>query len=237
MIVGRTADLNLAAKIELQIENARLRELLSLAGVNDQFVDHYVSQAVAQSGQYPQENGPLRQLKPRVTGTSSIRSLSDDAQQNSVPRSRGSVPLPTSQSSSSITGMRMASMAIPREPLSDYATTFPVSSMPGLSTPTDFDWLYQSTPSLQSQSPRDDFCCDTFLIPSQGPAPVADDKAILCSVAKQMIEQYHISPMEMEQVKAKLAAGFCRPAYIGAGCAVNNQTLFQVLNELSLRYS
>lgn len=234
----RDADIKGAALLELQIENARLRELLSLAGVNDQFVEHYVSQAVAQSGQYPQATNPsLRQLKPRVAGMDSTRSLSSNAQPNPVCIPRENAPASISQNDSAASNTRVPSMTTLPTPVSNLATPFSVPSMPDLSAPTDFDWLYQPTPSLQSQGPEDDFCCDSFLMSSKGPARVADDNAILCSVAKQMIEQYNISPMEMDQVKAKLAPGFCQPAYPGAGCAVDNQTLFQVLNELSTRYS
>ncbi|KAK5102489.1 hypothetical protein LTR70_000345 [Exophiala xenobiotica] len=234
----RDADIERASLLELQIENGRLRELLALAGVNDQFVEHYVSQAVAQSGQFPQETNPsLRQLKPRVTGMESTRSLNGTAQLNPISKSAGSAPTQTSQNGLSTTSMAVPSMTVPPTPAPNYAAPFFVSSMPDLSGSSDFNWLYQPTPSLRSQDSGDEFCCDTFLIPTQGPARVADDSSILCSVAKQMIEQYHISPAEMETVKTKLAPGFCRPAYPGAGCAVNNQTLFRVLNELSSRYS
>jgi len=232
------ADIERASLLELQIENGRLRELLALAGVNDQFVEHYVSQAVAQSGQFPQAMNPsLRQLKPRVTGMDPTRSLHSIVQPNPVPKLNGNAPTQTSQNGASTTSMALPSMTVPATPTSSYAASFTVPSMPDLGSSSDFSWLYQAAPSPQPREPSDDFCCGSFHVSSSGPVHVADDSAILCSVAKQMIEQYHLSPAEMEDVKTKLAPGFCRPAYPGAGCAVNNQTLFRVLNDLSTRYA
>ena len=234
----RDATLKEGALLEVQIENARLRELLALAGVTDTFVDQYVSQAIAQSGQYHQGTNPsLRQLKPRVAGIGSTPLLASSAEPNQVPRSCSSALPFSSHKSAASTNISMSSMTMPLASASTHSALFSAPSMPDPSHPTDFDWLYQPTPSLDSQDSDEDFCCDTFLVPAQGTLRAADDNAILCSVAKQMIEQYHISPTEMKQVKAKLAAGFCKPAYPGAGCAVNNETLFQVLNELSSNYS
>lgn len=73
------ADMQRPAFLGLQIENTRLRELLALTGVNDQFVDQYVAQAVAQVAQHPQETNPgLRQLKPKIAPVDTSRSLSSN---------------------------------------------------------------------------------------------------------------------------------------------------------------
>lgn len=250
---AREADLQRSAFIELQIENTRLRELLALAGVNEQFVDHYVSQAVSQVA-YPQDNNPaLRQLKPKIAPVDPGRTLSSSSlpqsnrQQHSVHQlsSRSAPSIPTIPSTSD--GMS------PQTPTSSYhaSTPFPGSPMT-TNAPTTFDWRYQSgrsTPvqhqpqhSHQMNAPQfrrhsDMLVCDTFHIPARNNPPIADENAVLCSVAKQMIEQYNIPPAEMEQVKLKLSEGFCRPAFEGGGCCVQNSKLFEVLNDLSQRYT
>ncbi|KAJ9652957.1 hypothetical protein H2198_007825 [Neophaeococcomyces mojaviensis] len=233
----REANIQRAAFLELQIENTRLRELLSLAGVNDDFVEHYVSEAVAQSGQFPRETNPsLRQIKPKIATMEPARILTNNVQE--VPSSRaltrGAVPINTNTADT-----RLPDTNVPSTPTSTYisSTPFPLPTMSEMTTPTTApDWLYQQASSLSTQQSCD-FYCDTFQVAAKGSTKIADESSVLCSVAQHMIDQFELSPQEMEQVKAKLATGFCRPSYPGAGCAVNNQTLFQILNELSARYS
>jgi len=233
----READIQRAAFLELQIENTRLRELLALAGVNDDFVDHYVSQAVAQSGQFPQETNPsLRQLKPKIATMEPARPLPKNSQAASNNRASARTPIPIN---TNVANPRLPDASVASTPTSSYMspTPFSLPTMSGMTTPTTaLDWLYQQPPSLPTQG-SNDFYCESFQLSANGPTGIADESSVLCSVAKQMIDQYHLSPQEMEQVKAKLATGFCRPSYPGAGCAVNNQTLFQVLNEISARHS
>ena len=239
-ITCRSADIQRSAFLELQIENARLRELLALAGLSDQFVEHYVSQAIAQSGQFPQESNPaFRQLKPKISGVETAQSSNSSVLPSTFSRNYG-------QQSTSMHSMKTPYPNVnvpdgrPSSPsASGYAAnTIFVPSTQDMNVAQNFDWLHRQTPPQhQSQELTGTFTCDTFLVSSQSTALVADDSSVLCSVAKQMIDQYHIPPAEMEEVKAKLAEGFRRPPYPGAGCAVNNQTLFQVLNELSQKYS
>lgn len=244
-ITCRDADIQRAAFIELQIENTRLRELLSLAGVNDQFVEHYVSQAVAQASQFPQEANPtLRQLKPKIATMDATRMLSSASassssttiQQPNVasgPSRRHSHTVMSSTSGTSVTDRNIAPT-----PTSSYNPISPfIPPLTDISSPTTFDWLYQQSPLPQAQNPSDPFICEVFGIAAPGPLRAADDNTVLCSVAKQMMDQYHIPPLELEQVKAKLSQGFCQPSYPGSGCSVDNQILFQVLNELSAKYA
>ncbi|KAK5936564.1 hypothetical protein PMZ80_011188 [Knufia obscura] len=85
-ITCRDAEIERAAFLELQIENAKLRELLVLAGVNDQVIEQYLLQSVTQSGHFLQELNPsLRQLKPRIAGRGPARSINDIGQSTDVP--------------------------------------------------------------------------------------------------------------------------------------------------------
>lgn len=244
-ITCRDADIQRAAFIELQIENTRLRELLSLAGVNDQFVEHYVSQAVAQASQFPQEANPtLRQLKPKIATMDPTRVLSNASTSNpilqqqqsniaSAPSRRHSHTVMSSTSGSSVAERNIApTSASSYNPISPF-----IPPMTEISSPTTFDWLYQPSPLPQARNPSDPFLCEHFGLAAQGIPRTTDDNTVLCSVAKQMIDQYHIPPHEMEKVKSKLSSGFCQPSYPGSGCSVDNQILFQVLNELSTKYA
>ncbi|KAK5072029.1 hypothetical protein LTR51_006513 [Lithohypha guttulata] len=254
----READIQRAALIELQIENTRLRELLALAGINEQFVEHYVSQAVSQAANYPQETNPaLRQLKPKIVTVDASRTLSSSSMQ-ATPRPRGTQNNPSHTSQSVV--RTTPDGTTPPTPGVIYPHSSPYTAPQH--TSHNFDWLYQqgrTTPqpgpqprfqqqqqqqqqpppihSQPYQPPTDVLMCDAFGVAAHGPVRVADENSVLCSVAKQMIEQYNISPAEMKQVKLKLSQGFCRSAYPGSGCAVDNQVLFQVLNELSSRYT
>lgn len=231
-ITCREADIQKAALLELQIENARLRELLSLAGVNEDFIEHYVSQAVAQSGPFPQETNPsLRQLKPKILSLDTSRQHAVNGH-SSIVRStaRPSVSISTNVANARSTDVAMDSAHTPNFTA---PTPFSLSSLAEI-TPTTgtFDWLYQQTPSLDSKDSGDLFC-EVFQISAKGSPKMADENSIQCSVAKQMIDQYHLSPQTLEDVKSRLAAGFRKSAYPGSGCAIQNQTLFQVLHELS----
>lgn len=239
-ITCRSADIQRSAFLELQIENARLRELLALAGVNDQFVEHYVSQAIAQSGQFPQESNPsLRQLKPKLSGLEPAQPANAGSLPAAPPGIYGQQTASMRPMNASYTSMGMSDGYNASPSTTTYSPSTPfVPSLQDTDATRDMDWLYQQLPQpAQSQEQTESFNCETFLVPSQGPVGVADDSSVLCSVAKQMIDQFHISSAEMDDVKTKLSQGFFRPPYPGAGCAVNNQTLFQVLNELSQKYS
>ncbi|KAK5088723.1 hypothetical protein LTR05_002944 [Lithohypha guttulata] len=228
----READIQRAAFIELQIENTRLRELLALAGINEQ-------------------------LKPKIVTVDASRTLSSSSMQ-ATPRPRGTQNNPSHTSQSVV--RTTPDGTTPPTPGVIYPHSSPYTAPQH--TSHNFDWLYQQgrttpqpgpQPRFQQQQqqqqqpppihshpyqpPTDVLMCDAFGVAAHGPVRVADENSVLCSVAKQMIEQYNISPAEMKQVKLKLSQGFCRSAYPGSGCAVDNQVLFQVLNELSSRYT
>lgn len=54
----------------------------------------------------------------------------------------------------------------------------------------------------------------------------------LCAIAEELISQYNTRGVELAEIQRKLWAGFSRSA-TGDGCRVQNQVLFQVLNEIS----
>ena len=83
----------------------------------------------------------------------------------------------------------------------------------------------------------DSFCCPVFGVKAEGPLQTSTENTVLCSLAIRMIEQYNIDDHDLEEVKRRLAAGFAPPAAPGASCRVNNQLLFDVLNDISSKLS
>lgn len=55
----------------------------------------------------------------------------------------------------------------------------------------------------------------------------------LCALAVELINQYNTRGVETEEIRRKLWAGFRRGLSSGGGCRVQNQVLFQVLDEIS----
>ena len=54
----------------------------------------------------------------------------------------------------------------------------------------------------------------------------------LCAIAEELISQYNTRGADLEEIKGKLWTGF-RAGTTGDGCRVQNQVLFQVLDEIS----
>lgn len=104
----------------------------------------------------------------------------------------------------------------------------------------EFNWLFDQLPALSPQ-PADKcesggICCGEFIVPPNNTTYADDRNSVLCSVARDLLEQYNIPPHEMEGIKIRLATGFSRPG-VGKECRVDNHTLFQLLNEISSKYS
>lgn len=150
----RDADIQRAAFLEVQIENARLRVLLALSGVNEDFIDNYVSQAVAQSGQFPRKTNPLvRQIKPKIANIESTR-----PQVNGIHH----VALKRSLITPNLSTLQIDLSAVPTSaPL--FATTSPYTStvptITGIPSANTLDWLYQQPHSTTNDSDTGDLSC------------------------------------------------------------------------------
>ncbi|OJK02837.1 hypothetical protein ASPACDRAFT_40150 [Aspergillus aculeatus ATCC 16872] len=55
----------------------------------------------------------------------------------------------------------------------------------------------------------------------------------LCAIADELITQYNTRGVELDEIRRKLWAGFSRGLTTEEGCRVQNQILFQVLDEIS----
>ncbi|PLB42007.1 uncharacterized protein BDW47DRAFT_43797 [Aspergillus candidus] len=66
------------------------------------------------------------------------------------------------------------------------------------------------------------------------PWPSNDDvlNTTLCAIAEELIQQYNTRGLDMEEIRKKLWIGFSK-GFRDDGCRVQNQVLFQVLDEIS----
>lgn len=55
----------------------------------------------------------------------------------------------------------------------------------------------------------------------------------LCAIADELISQFNTRGVDMEEIRRKLWDGFRKGLTTGEGCRVQNQILFQVLDEIS----
>ncbi|PYH43217.1 bZIP transcription factor [Aspergillus saccharolyticus JOP 1030-1] len=55
----------------------------------------------------------------------------------------------------------------------------------------------------------------------------------LCAIADELITQYNTRGVELDEIRRKLWAGFTKGLTTEEGCRVQNQILFQVLDEIS----
>ncbi|KAE8349448.1 hypothetical protein BDV28DRAFT_60795 [Aspergillus coremiiformis] len=55
----------------------------------------------------------------------------------------------------------------------------------------------------------------------------------LCAIAEELVKQYNRRGVDMAEIQKKLWSGFCNGVTTDEGCRVQNQILFQVLDEIS----
>jgi len=102
---------------------------------------------------------------------------------------------------------------------------------------SSYEWLFDVDTHGSQTATLGVFDCDAFNVPPNGPLLQDEGDTILCSMAKQMIDQYNPTPSEMEEIKSRLATAFSFPTLPETGCRVNTQILFQVLSEVHSKQS
>ena len=194
-----------------------------MAGINEALTDSYVNQAIVQ----PMDpTTSLRQIRPRIamqqqdSRQSQARNTSPFSDTSSLGRVRSNVePFPTTYGQAPYMHAQnlpaMQQLQVP-------------SGVPDIAGSHQQRSIFRASPR-----PAEDFRCDTFGCAPAGPLIETRENMILCSVAKQIIDQYNIDPIDMEFVKARLATGFGKPSMPGQGCRVDNRLLFQTLSEIN----
>ena len=242
-VTCREAELQLNAFKELQIENARLRQLLEILGVNENLVNTFVHQdpATASSNSTP----ALRQLKPKIALTPGLAKdspvLKNDVTSNSHSTSLAALSPPATSSSSQptpffamwSTDLDASGFGPRRETPGTSPSNFPVHEP--FRTQSFLPQFQGGTTCVGGLYTGESFCCMVFGTKATGPLQASHENTVLCSLAKELIDQYNIDEETFDQIKTRLAAGFTPPAHPGECCRVNNQLLFEVLAEISGR--
>lgn len=250
-ITCREADLQRDVFSQLQQENARLRELLVYAGISPDLVESYVTRDAALATQDP--NQSLRQIKPKVsfaasnidTNTAAISSCGPRGCDSRKPSSANPAtaaqvtPLfdPTTTTIglndptySSLSRTTSISTSVPQ--YSPSAQNFALTDLQS----NTFDWLFDQQPG---DNQNDSIFPDTFGLNTYNSNLPGSQNTILYSVAKDLINQFEVTPHEMENIKARLQVHFSRPSGTNSGQdeVVNQQILFHILNELSTKHN
>jgi hypothetical protein len=240
-VTCREAELRLNAFKELQIENARLRQLLEILGVNEDLVNTFVHQdaATASSSSTP----ALRQLKPKIALAPGLAKHSpapkNETTSNGYPTNLAALSLPSTSSSSQpppfltvwSTNLDASGFGPRRETPGTSPSNFPVHDP--FRTQSFLPQLQAGTTYAGGMYTDESFCCMVFGNKATGPLRASCENTVLCSLAKEMIDQYNIDGEAFEQIKTRLATGFAPPAHPGESCRVSNQLLFEVLNDIS----
>lgn len=234
----READLQRTAFVDLQAENARLRDLLNYAGINPEGVDGFGRQLLPYQPAHATRT-MHRQIKPKipppVAGPSNSTVTMKPCQTSgsccpTTPTGSSSCP-PTSTVLAASSAMYSSQPVIPFPPNPPTNLRIPPGTADTLLTQS-----YDDTMEPEDKvSLEDIFCCDTFLVPPSGPLMVDEGNTVQCSVAKMVIDQYHPTPNEMEEIKARLSTAFSLPRSSEPGCRVSTEVLFEILYDMNSR--
>ena len=237
--VCRDADLQKSAFLDLQRENGCLRHLLTLSGVSPDVIETFIRQHAAPDEPNGTPASSMRQLKPRLQISPSHLAPSQRPADHS--RSTSAQSHRTNRSPSGDSATTTSTNFGSHDDRKLYGNTLTSQGQHsqdlGFAPQMSLDWLFEQPSTMSANRGGEDFfCCDSFLVPSNGALLENDSNSVLCSVARDLISQYDIPPQDMETIKLKLATGFSRSTSPSSGCRVNNQLLFQVLNEVSAKY-
>ncbi|KAL2001712.1 hypothetical protein VTN02DRAFT_1352 [Thermoascus thermophilus] len=213
---------------KLEAENAKLRHLLSSLGVQSRSVDEYLQghsdPVVTQKVAIPALPRPEPPLKQPI------------CRRRKSPRS-SSVPLRGS--------------AAEYQPEADYLVAesnrseqLIISNSSATESELDRD-QDQSHPMLAESNPssgNDAAVCGCLSDSEEKeeeswPANESALNTTLCAIAGELIRQYNTRGLDLTEIRQKLRAGFRRGMSTGEGCRVQNQVLFEVLNEISSNLS
>ncbi|KAL2014711.1 hypothetical protein VTN00DRAFT_2236 [Thermoascus crustaceus] len=207
---------------KLEAENAKLRHLLSSLGVQPSSVDEYLqghsNPVVTQKVAIPALPRPEPPLKAACRKRKSPRS--------------SSVPLKESTSE--------------YQPDADYLVAESTGSEQLITnnssaTELDQDKSHPMLAESNTSSGNEAVCgCLSNNEEKEEESWPANESALnttLCAIAGELIHQYNTRGLDLTEIRNKLRVGFRRGMSTGEGCRVQNQVLFEVLNEISSNLS
>ncbi|KAJ5157298.1 uncharacterized protein N7482_008398 [Penicillium canariense] len=216
------------ASQKIEAENRHLRTLLGSLGISAELVQQYLQLA---------DQGTV--LNRKVA----IPAMQRPAELPPIPPSSGTgSPQSSSTRASAPTACSTATERSPSEEASRTPTTCaplacaPTTCAPTTCAPTTCAPVQAETEGPQQrQKPKH---AEPALCQCPPGNPGMDEgngdvlNTTLCAMAEELISQYNTSGIDIDEIRQRLWAGF-RANSTGDGCRVENQVLFQVLDEIS----
>lgn len=219
----------------LELENRKLKHLLVCLGVQPPIVDEYL-----RSADHPAstQKVAIPALPRPDVAVAPVAPKSDENPFNSKSSCGGRSSCGQSTSNSCSPAVSATTIA-PKQldvPLTPEAMGYPSGSSCGSSDIAPTSAQHASTRGTpdSTQQHEDDLVCGCGEETS-GPWPSTDDvlNTTLCSIAADLIRQYNTQGVDMALIRQKLRVGFRKGLGSGDGCRVQNQTLFEILDEIS----
>lgn len=209
---------------KLEAENAKLRHLLFSLGVQSSSVDEYLqghsNPVVTQKVAIPALPRPEPPLKAACRKRKSPRS--------------SSVPLKESTSEYQLDADYLVAESTRSEQLITNNSSATESEL-------DQDKFHPILAESNTSSGNEAVCgClsdNEENVEESWPANESALNTTLCAIAGELIHQYNTRGLDLTEIRNKLRAGFRRGMSTGEGCRVQNQILFEVLNEISSNLS
>ncbi|KAJ9245372.1 hypothetical protein C8Q69DRAFT_159772 [Paecilomyces variotii] len=271
-------DINNRISIQkLEVENAKLRQLLSRLGVAPPSVDEYlrgednpiVAQKVAipalrrpevniqaapvesksgcrtasQPPPQPTSQRPLNLHESITEAAKSLQSLASSMAaieankkpacqqgpcQQPRPREQESLQPEQSQQKGSCCGQIQPQQSQPEQPRTEPPQTEQPHTTPPVESPKSEE-ACDCPPAVEELCG----CPPSEGVPESWPSGDAVLNTTLCSVAGELISQYNTRGVDLTEIRKKLWAGFRKGSSAEEGCRVQNQVLFEILNEIS----
>ncbi|KAJ9269920.1 hypothetical protein DTO212C5_4094 [Paecilomyces variotii] len=266
-------DINNRISIQkLEVENAKLRQLLSRLGVAPPSVDEYlrgednpiVAQKVAipalrrpevnlQAAPVESKSGcrtasqpppqPTSQRPPNLhesitEAAKSLQSLASSMAaieankksacqqgpcQETQPREQESLRREQPQQKESCCGQIQPEQSQPEQPRTEQPHNTPPAKSP------TSEEACECPPAVEELCG----CPPSEGVPESWPSHDTVLNTTLCSVAGELISQYNTRGVDLTEIRKKLWAGFRKGSSAEEGCRVQNQVLFEILNEIS----
>lgn len=248
------------ASQKLEAENRHLRTLLGSLGISAELVQQYLQLAdqgtqVNRKVAIPAMQRPAEPpvLSPSTSSETNPRSSSARASASSecstttdgsTPRESGGTPTrytpvtyaPTDSALIASTRNTCAPTACaPSKCAPNGCTPMKVESEEPqqLQQPPPQQFSQPSQPTTQPKRENPSLCdCSPGDEMAEGDGDLLN--TTLCGMAEELINQYNTSGIDIEEIRKRLWAGF-KAGTRGDGCRVENQVLFQVLDEISNR--
>lgn len=208
----------------LEAENRKLKQMLLSLGVQQEIVEDFIRNGEDTISKQKVAIPALRRLE--VAASTSSGGTKDEPTLGS-----GKPASDRRSGASNAEHEHMDGDTLPSLHISDEFVGSHLSSDTVAKSPRQV-YLRDSPPSRLSPEGESICSCEDSTGPSwQNGEDVLN--TTLCAIASELIQQYNIRGVSITDIRERLQAGFRNGYGQGEGCRVQNQILFQVLDEIS----